>query len=406
MLPPQLKPSDFASYPPQAQHLAVSSIGVLQRLPLAFLPIFLRELITYDWKLPAERMQIESQLNALAQLAPDKFAATLQPFTALRLSPTLEAVDWVAAPSAFVEQLTAFLWATNQMDAFRAAADAYNSFLNAAAPAPAPAQPRLVIVVIGQGARETRQPLFTKLRSHGVYCNAIHPEDGLSILIAHAARRAKAAAPNSFAHWYIDGGVAAPSEHLMRVSYASLAPARAALLDRTRQTIASGESGPEALRTLLAAMRPEDIGLRSESASPDFSSGILNHFQLSLLTEGSGTQIFATTFVQWAGREVLRRAQPETLLLRYAPRQQQQAMNAMLAGAPIGGNDPEGSLIDAEMGAYYTWLELQRLTGADQARFLVWLEAGNQAVAIGPGLPHATVSESPMTMTQLLSLLT
>ena len=41
---------------------------------------------------------------------------------------------------------------------------------------------------------------------------------------------------------------------------------------------------------------------------------MLNRFQLSLLTEGSGTQVFSTTFVQWAAREALRRAQPLTLV--------------------------------------------------------------------------------------------
>ncbi len=48
---------------------------------------------------------------------------------------------------------------------------------------------------------------------------------------------------------------------------------------------------------------------------------MLNRFQLSLLTEGSGTQVFATTFVQWAAREALRRAQPLTVFtpFRSAP---------------------------------------------------------------------------------------
>jgi hypothetical protein len=36
--------------------------------------------------------------------------------------------------------------------------------------------------------------------------------------------------------------------------------------------------------------------------------------------------------------------------------------------------DVEGSLIDAEMGAYYTWIHQSRLSGADQSRFLVWFE--------------------------------
>lgn len=56
--------------------------------------------------------------------------------------------------------------------------------------------------------------------------------------------------------------------------------------------------GPEQLRTLLAHMKPTDIGLGAPSADD-----VLRHFQMTLLTEGAGTQIFATTFVQWAAHE-------------------------------------------------------------------------------------------------------
>ena len=105
------------------------------------------------------------------------------------------------------------------------------------------------------------------------------------------------------------------------------------------------------------------------------------HFELSLLTEGAGTQIFSTTFVQWAAREALRRAQPITLYARFAPRQP----GTVDAGAPDRSArqpalDPQGSLIDADMGAYYTWLNQQRLTGADESRFLVWFEDHSEAV--------------------------
>ena len=37
------------------------------------------------------------------------------------------------------------------------------------------------------------------------------------------------------------------------------------------------------------------------------------------------------------------------------------------------------------MGAYYTWLNQQRLSGASQAAFLAWFEDHEEAVAIGPG---------------------
>jgi hypothetical protein len=153
---------------------------------------------------------------------------------------------------------------------------------------------------------------------------------------------------------------------------------------------------------MYAQLKPGDIGF-SEAHSTQ--QNILKHFLLSLFTDGSGTQIFATTFVQWAARECLRRAQPETIVLRYAPRQRMQSMNQMLSGVAPQGVDAEGSLIDADMGAYYTWLNLKTLAGSEDARFLVCLEGQSQALAIGPGLACDSTSYSKMTVAELLQLL-
>ena len=110
---------------------------------------------------------------------------------------------------------------------------------------------------------------------------------------------------------------------------------------------------------------------------------------MKLLTEGSGTQIFSTTFAQWTAREALRRAQPLTLLVRFAPRQRQKPMNELLTESSDRPElDPVGSLIDADMGAYYNWINQQRLPGADQSSFLAWFENHGEALAIGPSMPH------------------
>ena len=129
---------------------------------------------------------------------------------------------------------------------------------------------------------------------------------------------------------------------------------------------------------------------------------MLSHFQVSVLAEGSGTQIFSTTFVQWAAREALRRARPLTLLARFAPRQRQRPMNELLSGKRQSPElDPAGSLIDADMGAYYTWLNQQRLSGADRSGFLVWFEDHREALAIGSSLPRGTESSSPVDLSEL-----
>jgi hypothetical protein len=79
-------------------------------------------------------------------------------------------------------------------------------------------------------------------------------------------------------------------------------------------------------------------------------------------------------------------------------------MNEMLASSREPAElDPAGSLMDADMGAYYNWLNLQRLTGADRTSAVIWFEGHNQAVAIGPSLPRGTTSTAAATLDQLLS---
>jgi hypothetical protein len=145
-------------------------------------------------------------------------------------------------------------------------------------------------------------------------------------------------------------------------------------------------------------MRPQDVGI-SETDQP-----ILSRFEVSLLTEASGTQVFSTTFVQWAAREALRRARPITIFARFTPRQRERAMNELLTEASGKPElDPRGSLIDADMGAYYTWLNQQRLTGADESTFLAWFEPGSDAVALGPRFKQGFVSDERTTLAEIVN---
>jgi hypothetical protein len=124
-----------------------------------------------------------------------------------------------------------------------------------------------------------------------------------------------------------------------------------------------------------------------------------------VLTEGSGTQIFSTTFAQWTTREALRRAQPLTMLVRFAPRQRQKPMNEMLANIDANAElDPIGSLVDGDMAAYYHWINQQRMPGAEKSSFVVWFEEHGQALAISPSLPRGTESKSPLDLAHLLAI--
>ena len=399
MLPSQLTPESFHNYPPQARTLAVKQIDLLQKTPLAFLPLLLREVISYDWKFPAEQQELEGQFRFLRSLSSTLFDAEMRPFSQLQLNTELQAIDWVNFPARFSEQLSAHLWATHQIEAFREASVAYVHRVNLANP-PRPLHlPRLTMVVLGQGVTINSYKLFRKIRPHGTYFTNVDPTDGRSILLEKLTARAEAA-QQPFSHWYLEGAslTATVIPRVVQVSYRALDNARINLVNKMRQTMQPGGGGPEALRTMMAQMSPQDIGLGGTE-----SDEVLNRFQVSLLTEGSGTQLFSTTFVQWAAREILRRAQPLTLLSCYAPRQREQSMQELLSGTLHQTVlDPQGSLVDADMGAYYTWINQQRLPGADQAGFLVWFDGHREAMAVGPHFAQAKSEATPTTLKALV----
>lgn len=401
MLPHELKPEHFKGYPPEARKLVDDFVTTLNGLPLPYVPNLLRELIEYDFKFPIERKALEKELENARSLSPEQRKDWFQGFAQITLSPELEGMNWVDSPAQFVERLSAHLWATHQLDTFRKTAIAYSDRLRAAVPPEMPAVPRLGIAVIGQGVSEFEGPLFRKLRAHGGYFRRIEHDGGLQLLLQAIAERAQAH-PVPYGHWYVDGGQEA--EHfpaLTCVSYHALEAVRATLLRKMREEIEKPGMGPETLRTLLAQMNPQELGLDKAGDQ------VMNRFQMKILTEGSGTQIFNTTFAQWTAREALRRAQPCTLLVRFAPRQRQKPMNELLSEKqnPLQ-LDPVGSLIDADFGAYYNWINQQRLPGAEQSSFLAWFENHSEAVAIGPAMPRGTVSDTATDLKQLLSWMT
>ena len=74
----------------------------------------------------------------------------------------------------------------------------------------------------------------------------------------------------------------------------------------------------------------------------------------------------------------------------------------LLAAAAAPKEDAEGSLVDADMGAFYTWLNAQRLRGAERTRFVAWRESGREAVVIAPGMARGAHSAQPCDLPKIL----
>jgi len=405
MHPRDLRVESFAKYPPQARSLAEANLSVLKRMPLILLSLVLRQVIRYDWSFPAEREQLLLQFEFLDHLDAASFDALMSAFSAIPLSNELTATDWLDHPQRFSEQLTAYLWSENQIDNYHQTAQEYQQRLQKASPPKPPAVPRWTIVVVGRGSQPIERPLFRRLMPRGTLFTQIDPAGGLDLLLDQVRRRAQQH-PLEYGHWYIDGGEphpeAAAVPGLTMMSYnrlASAAKQEFALLNQfTKRASRGGAVGVEAVSSYIAGLGPEDLNLKGTPAD-----AALRNFEVNILTQGAGCQIYSTTFVQWASRECLHRAQPLTLFARFATRQSDAPMEQLLARDPlVQPQDKAGSLIDADMGAYYTWINQSRLADAAQSRFLAWFEDHGLACAIAPPLPPGRISTAPTTMRRVL----
>lgn len=398
MQPADLQADQFSGYSPLGRQLAIQNLALLRQLPLVLLPLLLGEVRSYDWNFPLERREVDIQFRYLHSLPQAQLRSAMELFSGITLPAIASQVDWVNHPRLFSEYLSAGLWATGQIEKFRAASTQYVNAYHAAYPPEPPPVSRLAMVIVGQGVSEASFPLFRKLRPHGVHYTNVTKTDASKALHDTLARRA-AAHPMAYGHWYVDGGEASGSSpsNVTGISYANLSPLRIAVVEKMR-TMGRASSGPEGLQKMLQALAPAAFpGL---SSAPD---QVLAHFQLSIFTEGSGTQFYSTTFADWTAHELLRRAQPLTTLVRFAPRQVQRPIDEMILDQQgKAAVDPEGSLLDADMAAYYIWIDQGKLPQGHDAGFLVWFEDHQEAVMIAPNLPRGAEETKPTSFADLL----
>ncbi len=226
-----------------------------------------------------------------------------------KLSQQLVNYDWVNSPGQFVEQLSAHLWATHQLDAFRAAATSYANRLAKVNPPEPPPIPRLGISIIGQGVTTYNDPLFRKLRPQGVHFTQVKSDEraGDDARRRRGASESASGSVRALVCRWRRGSEIRSCDHLRFVSRArtraSSADHEDALGNRTARhgtrSVAHADGAHEARRHRTC-----------EPSANGNSDPVITRFQLKVLTEASGTQIFATTFAQWTAREALRRAQP------------------------------------------------------------------------------------------------
>ena len=128
---PRIQTEHFERYPPEARQLATSHLPPAE-LPLAFPPAvagadYLRLEVSRRTK------GVGSPICLSREKSPEQLRKTMASFEGLRLPAKLEHLDRFNARASFSEQLSAHLWASHQLDTFRAASLKYVTRINAAA---------------------------------------------------------------------------------------------------------------------------------------------------------------------------------------------------------------------------------------------------------------------------------
>jgi hypothetical protein len=385
--------------------ISAERLRLLESMPVPLAAVMMQQISRADRLFPVERCDLDRTLQSLVPPRTQLAEQSVQAFATLRLSSDLRHLNWRSDPAGFVEKMTADLWSTGQIGTFRDAAKLLAPLISAPGPGDAKPVSRFAVIVLDRRLRTAMETpvLFRMVRRFGTFFPHVSNERGMDTLERWIAARA-AANPEAYAHWKVSGeiGSESSSPSVVSLSYNNLSATRQKLLaffNTARNTAASG--GPEGLRQALLHLTPEQIGLSS------IDDPILRTFAMEIFTEGSGTQLYATTFVQWTIREALRRAQPRSILARFTPRSKATSMDWYLSHPEVEpGSDNSGSLIDAEMGTYLSYVNLMRLPDSEYASFLVWHEGYGQALLIGSGMPQATESPSTITLEGILALTT
>lgn len=383
--------------------LTAAQQSLLETLPVPLAAVMLQQLARAGSLFPAEKRELDRTLHSLTPPRPDNAKRAVEMFATLRLSPELERLDWRSDAAGFLDKMTAELWSTGQIGTFREAAKLLAPSTMTAEQGAQASKRRFVAIALDKrlSAVGKTPVLFRMLRPYGTFFPHADDEYGAETLASWLAARANAH-PEPYTHWQISGDIwkepaAAP---VVSLSYNGMLAEREkllALFNTVRNSAAS--QGPEGLQKVLQQLSPEQIGMSA------ISDPVVRTFALDIFTQGSGTQLYATTFVQWTVREALRRAQPETLLAWFTPRCEATSMDWRISH-PDREQAPDGpgSLIDAEMGAYLSYVNLMRLPDAERVSLLVWHEGYGQALLIGTDLPRGVESKSAMTLRRLLAL--
>jgi len=384
--------------------------GVLNRLPLTFLPFVNQQLSQWEFLFPNERGAVERLLLYVARLSPQEATALFRDVVSLENKMGVR--HWQFSTNEQTIRNSSELARSPYFQEWRRAVQAVfdtaernskekgeaNQVVNRLILMDIPANLPLNEASVWRRWQGLGRPIkidFTET-GHGVgvmerLLAGGADSDGMAFpgLLQATLNREGAAPAGS---WIVDAGstlvdaVASESKGAILLSYQRLDQYRQSFsheMNTMRKDLADADAVFDRLRKVdVLPWCPPEVA----------SDPAVREFVRSLYLTGNGAVIFGNSFVEWAASEAFRRARPTFLAARFGVRSKPKPFTGVAVFDnpdqvnPLPSiDDFQGSAVDAQMLALYVWLAASRYAEYQQSTVCVCLaESLSQAFVVAP----------------------
>ncbi len=436
----------YSSLTGEARSLSQEYRGVLDRLPRTFWVSNLIELEKWPSLFEPERSYFRVLLKQLSDLSEPEFQAmfgSLASFEARTNCREITATD----PEGLQARLVSHLQRLGQYPSWR---KEINRIFEKLEPSverrlySADRSPRLIVIIYGEGITIERDKLWARFQKMGTrvplrvaatdtsetFLRALftgHPEQASESpppTLFHIRKESAGVPPLD--NWIIEAGDAlhalceqsagaAAGDSTTGMSYDRLRSYRDRLSETIYSKVLSGLRSPLELAAYLKTLQ-----VKPQEGVSLYSSEVVLAFIRDIFLAGAGTLIINNTFVEWGAVQALKRAQPRVLVARFGVRDKLKPFSSLLMFSkprttdqiPIL-QDPLGSFVDAELLAYYLWLNAENGPPYQgNTLYLLLAEGVDELLAVVPfrqvnsstPLPPVTLPDVAATMAQWLGV--
>ena len=401
------------------------SQGVVQRLPLTFVPFVNQQLHQWETLFPNERQSVERLLLYVARMSASESTGLFR--EVVELEEKMGVRHWEFSTAEQTIQNSSELARSPYFQQWRQAVqtvfDAADRSTLESAAGNGPSANRLILIDLPAALPLNAATAWHRWQGMG---RSLHLDPGpagyttnaLDALLfdkGNAAGKASSGllrsvdAGTAANAWVIEAGADTVASAVRQGAAAVLLSY--ARLDTYRQNFS------HEMNTMRKDLADADVvfdRLRKVDVRPwcppeVAADAAVREFVRALYLSGNGAVIFGNSFVEWSASEAFRRARPSLLVARFGVRSKPKPFtgvavfdNADQVNPLPAVDDPEGSAIDAQMLALYVWLAAGRYAEYQRATVCLCLaESIAQAYVVAPPEFSLVQDTEPVTLDRL-----